>query len=365
MTTIQQPPVLDNAAGYLWVFFTGEGPNAESISLALSDGNDALKWLTLNEGQPLIYSTQGEQGLRDPFILRSHDSSRFYLLATDLLIHQRAGGFHSGQINGSRYLEIFESTDLITWSQQRHVCVSPEIAGNTWAPKAIWDDNQGVYVVYWASNLYDSPNASSRQDVSYNRMMVTTTTDFITFTEPKIWVDVNRGKGLGTIDATVAKADNHYYRFMKEEETMTIRLDVSDNLMTPIIGTSYATTKSNHPDQWRTLGSKIAIGLSNGENSTFTGGEGPCIFPANPDDVNGFQWFLFIDQPGYHDGPNHYIGFASNAISDPSSWQPVSDKLRQQLPQNTKGEKPRHGSIISLTKEEYQRVYNHYFPMKV
>lgn len=360
MCTIQQPPVLKNGAGYLWVYFTGEGTGAEAVSFALSDGNDALRWLSLNKGQPVIFSKYGEKGLRDPFILRSHDGSRFYLLATDLNVHERPGGFHTGQLSGSRYLEIFESTDLIHWSHQRHVQVADVNAGNTWAPKAIWDAEQQLYVVYWAANLYDESDPQKRTSVTYNRMMYSLTPDFITFTPPRIWVDVDRGPGKGTIDATVAKVDGRYYRFMKEEETMTIRLDTATNLLATVVGTDYAAAKEGPADQWRTLGRKIGNGLPNGEGREFTGGEGPCLFPANSGDTNGFKWFLFIDQPGYHDGPNHYIGFAGNDLADPRSWQPVSQKLRQQLPENSKGEKPRHGSIISLTPEEYQRIWQHY-----
>ena len=38
--------------------------------------------------------------------------------------------------------------------------VSPETAGNTWAPEAYYDDELGEYVVFWASKLYadNDPN---------------------------------------------------------------------------------------------------------------------------------------------------------------------------------------------------------------
>ncbi|WKK72537.1 hypothetical protein Q0F99_06230 [Rathayibacter oskolensis] len=55
----------------MWAFFTGEGAGAERVSLAASKGDDALSWNTLNGGQPVFTSTQGTQGLRDPFIVRS------------------------------------------------------------------------------------------------------------------------------------------------------------------------------------------------------------------------------------------------------------------------------------------------------
>ena len=77
---------------YIWAFFTGEGVGGERISLAASRGNDALDWNTLNDGEPLFDSEFGEEGLRDPFILRSPEGDRFYLIATDLKIDGRQIG---------------------------------------------------------------------------------------------------------------------------------------------------------------------------------------------------------------------------------------------------------------------------------
>ena len=59
-------------------------------------------------------------GLRDPFLIRSPEGDRFFLIATDLSIG-RNGDWDRSQRTGSKYLEIWESTDLINWSEQRHV----------------------------------------------------------------------------------------------------------------------------------------------------------------------------------------------------------------------------------------------------
>lgn len=350
-------PAITGGIGYLWAFFTGEGAGAEAVSIALSKGNDALNWYTLNNGEPVIRSQQGEQGLRDPFILRAKDGKSFIMIATDLKIHERPGNsFGTAQMNGSHHIEIFESADLVNWEKQRHVAIAPEFAGNTWAPKAFWDEASQQYIVFWAANLYQEKDAEKRTAVTYNRMLYVTTKDFHTFSQPEIWVDVDQGPGKGTIDATIVKEGDWYYRFMKEEATMTIRLDRTKNLFATVIGNDYAPFDAPET-AWCTIAQQVGTGLPNGEGRNFTNGEGPCVFPANEDDCNGYRWFLFIDQPGYHDGPNHYVGFATNDLADPNGWVPVSDKLREGLPENTKGEKPRHGSVIPLHAEEYQRVY--------
>lgn len=59
-------------AGYLFAYFTGEGTaDGEQIRYALSRGNDPLHWRELNAGHPVLTSTTGEKGLRDPFVIRS------------------------------------------------------------------------------------------------------------------------------------------------------------------------------------------------------------------------------------------------------------------------------------------------------
>ena len=123
------------------------------IYFAASRGNTALKWDEVNNGQPVLESTKGTLGLRDPFLIRWPEGDRFFLIATDLSIG-RNGDWDAAQRKGSRYLEVWESTDLVTWSEQRHVLVSPETAGNTWAPEAYWDHRTPVVRRLRASKLY-------------------------------------------------------------------------------------------------------------------------------------------------------------------------------------------------------------------
>ena len=71
----------------------------------------------------MLTSTKGTQGLRDPFLIRSPEGDRFFLIATDLSIG-RDGDWDRAQRQGSLYLEVWESTDLVNWSEQRHVKIS-------------------------------------------------------------------------------------------------------------------------------------------------------------------------------------------------------------------------------------------------
>lgn len=215
--------------------------------------------------------------------------------------------------------------------------------------------------MFWASNLYDTTDPDERTAPTYNRMMYATTDDFVTFSEPQVWIDVRRGNGLGMIDSSVALVDGTYHRFTKDEASMTIRHEVSTDLLATVTGSLPG--PEGPADEWTLVKERVGSGLPNGEpGRTFTSGEGPSIFPANEDDVNGLDWYLFIDQPNYHGGPNHYIPFGTDDLSDGDAWQPLGSKLRQNLPQNSDGGKPRHGTVIPVTRTEYERVLAAYAP---
>lgn len=361
LTITPLPSEQSENEAYIWAFFTGEGVGGEKISLAASQGNNALNWNTLNNGTPIFTSTLGEQGLRDPFIMKSHNGDKFYMLATDLKISGRAGSFNGAQRNGSKYIEIWESNDLVNWSHERHVKVSSDFAGNTWAPEAYWDDELGEYVVYWASNLYDTEDnaLTVRTKPTYNRMMYATTKDFITFSEPKTWIDVDRRgqAGAGSIDVTVQKQGDTYYRVYKDEKVMKLRQEQSKNLTASIGGagvTDYGTALAG--SDWNEVAVNLGDGQSNGYGGKFSAGEGPSLFPANKGDVNGYQYYLFVDQPNYHGGPNHYVPMATTDISS-GKWTVIGDKMPESnFPQNTDGGKPRHGTVIPVTRAQYQKV---------
>ena len=85
--------------------------------------------------------------------------------------------------HGSRYLEIWESTDLVTWSDQRHVPVSARHAGHDVGAGGDLRPGHrrlrrllGVAVPYAA----DDPDHTGS---TYPRMMYSTTRDFRTFTD--------------------------------------------------------------------------------------------------------------------------------------------------------------------------------------
>lgn len=307
--------------GYGFLYFTGSD---ENIYLAASNGNDALSLTELNEGNPILTSNEGDGGLRDPFIMRSVEGDKFFILATDLCIGCGTS-WDDAQRYGSRYIEIWESTDLVTFSEQRHVLVSPESYGNSWAPEAYYDAELGTYVVYWASGIYDDDD--DRDSLEYQRVVYATTDDFVTFSEPKVWQDA---PPEGRIDSTVIKDGDVYYRFTKAtlDGCADIVQESSSSLTSELA-------------EWTLVAS--CIGGNAGTNNV----EGPSIFKTNPDDVNGERFILIVDE---YSG-NGYVPLESSDLST-GQWT-LNNKYSYPTT-------PRHGTIIPLTTEELEAIKGAY-----
>lgn len=316
---VRQAVQLDTFKGYAFAYFTNNTKAGENIFLAASEGNNALSWMELNNKQPILTSTQGTKGLRDPFVIRSHEGDVFYLLATDLSIGSGTSWGDSVR-TGSLYLEIWESNDLKTWSQQRHVQVSPPTAGNTWAPEAYYDTEFGAYVVFWASSLYEESDVD-HTGATYHRMLYVTTRDFVTFSEPVIWQDA----GMSRIDSTVIQEGDTYFRFTKDEGAG---------------GTGCTDIIQERSNSLRaTLASWTQVTACIGKNAGTSAVEGPTVFKANPNDVHGEKFYLFVDEYSRRG----YIPLETADIANPS-WK-VSASYK--LPAS-----PRHGTVIPVTAKE-------------
>ncbi|KAF2759572.1 Arabinanase/levansucrase/invertase [Pseudovirgaria hyperparasitica] len=323
VASVKRAVQLDCFTGYAFAYFTGNSKEGENIFFAATNGNNALDWRELNNGQPALTSSMGTKGLRDPFIIRSAEGDKFFLLATDLSIGSGTSWSDSVKF-GSRYLEVWESNDLKTWSAQRHVLVSPPEAGNTWAPEAFYDSSIGEYVVYWASSLYadDDPD---RIGATYHRMLYSTTRDFVKFSETSVWQDAGKSR----IDSTVIEVGDVYYRFTKDE-------GAAETGCTDIIQERSDSLRSDL-SQWTQIASCI------GKNAGTSAVEGPTSFRSNPGDVNGDKFYLFVDEYG----DRGYIPLETADVANPQ-WK-VSSSYK--LPSS-----PRHGTVIGITAAELESL---------
>jgi arabinoxylan arabinofuranohydrolase len=303
-----EPRAAVTSGGFLFVTFKGETtPLTEQVYFGLS--RDGRRWEALNGAEPVLVSRLGEKGVRDPFILRSHDGKRFYLLATDLSIHLNKDWKRAVR-GGSRSIVVWESADLVRWSEPRMVRVAAADAGCTWAPEAVYDGAKRDYLVFWAST-------NAGDDFAKQRIWASRTRDFRSFGKPFVYVD----KPHQVIDTTIVHEGGKYYRFSKDEKLKAITLEVGGNLMGP----------------WRDV-----AGFS---LATLQGYEGPQCFllePAAPGRPP--TWCLLLDHYRERAG---YKPFLSRDLSSGKFAPAAGFEFPFRF---------RHGSVLPLTAGEYARL---------
>jgi hypothetical protein len=298
--------------GFLFVTFKGEQtPMSEQIYFALSrDGRD---WEALNGGAPVLVSDVGEKGVRDPFILRLPNGREFCIIATDLSIHLNHD-WGRAVTAGSKSIVIWKSADLVHWTGPNLVKVAADDAGCTWAPEAVYDEQARDYLVFWASK-------NKRDDFKKHRIWAARTRDFVTFSKPSIYID----NPNDVIDTDIARENGKYYRFSKDEKFKAITMEVSDRLTGP----------------WKEVqGFSLA---------KMTGYEGPCCYQLAPAAAGKpAQWCLLLD---FYSRGQGYKPFVCDDLSG-GKFTPAAD-IHFPFPF-------RHGTVMPVTAEEYQRLKETY-----
>lgn len=298
--------------GFLFVTFKGEQtPLTEQVYFALS--SDGRKWNALNDAKPVLVSQLGEKGVRDPFLLRAHDGKKFFLIGTDLSINLNSDWKRAAQ-GGSRSIVVWESTDLVRWSAPRLVRIAADDAGCTWAPEAVYDADTNDYLVFWAST-------SKSDQFAKFRIWAARTKDFTTFGEPFIYID----KSTTIIDTTIVHDGAKYYRFTKDEKRKAITLESGEKLT----------------GKWAEVGGFSLASL--------VGYEGPACYLIEP--ATGTRppvWGLILD---------HY---AKGAGYKPWVTHDLASGKFETAQGFTFPFKFRHGSVLTLSADEYRRLESAY-----
>lgn len=296
---------------YIYTYFRGNiYGDGESQHIHMAASEDGLHWSALNNNEAILKAKLGTKGVRDSFIIRSPEGDRFYLIGTDL---DASGGDWAAYGNkGSKYIRIWESDDLLNWSEERLVEIAPQRAGMMWAPECYYDDATGEYLVYWSTGIVGGNG---------KKIYCAKTRDFYTFTEAQIYKDVD---SEGTyIDTTMTMYQGIYYRFTKRENDITILLETSDEILGDF---------------------KLVKDTINGES----GVEGPAIFKLNGEE----KWILMMD--GYT-GANSGVGYfplVANSLADLKKGN--FERLTSTDYEMPKGAK--HGSFLPITAEEYEAL---------
>ncbi len=293
---------------FLFVHFIDKKHNTElSEQIYFSVSLDGLTWRTLNSENPVIISQTGECGIRDPFIIKSKDGDKYYIIGTDLSVHLRPDSWATCTKNGSHDILVWESEDLVNWSDARVCRVAPEDAGCAWAPEAIYDKKQDNYMVFWASRV--------NYGKGKHKIFQSRTKDFKTFTPPELYIERNSD----VIDTDIVECDGEYYRFSKDETNKCILVERSDSL----------------DGVFEPISSNLC---------TVFGVEGPQCFKL----ADG-KWCLLLDEYAANNGYTPYIteDLAGGIFTKHAEDFHTTVKFR-------------HGGVIPISKAEYDRLIDTY-----
>lgn len=351
-----EPITEEDYEGYLFAHFIGEESElGEQIYFAVS--SDGLNFKDMNQRTPVLVSTVGEKGVRDPYLYRSKEGDRFFLIATDLSIFHRGGwlqneqGYYDASTTGSSNLVFWESTDLVHWGEPKLLNVAPENAGMAWAPEMIYHDETGEYIIFFSSSIM---NPETKYKAKPNAIYYVATRDFVHFSSTRLFIDnqtdgAKDGKERELIDTTIIKIGDVYYSASKDgdnaEENGGIRILRTKTLLEP---TSWE--KVLDLDELGLDISEFGIkGLDNGDL------EGPELFQYNKKDWTNPEipeYGIMADQYNIGGG---YLPLITTDFEDVTnakkSWKILSSKEYSfdQL-------KKRHGTIFRITKAEAEAL---------
>ena len=298
MENIYASPAVSRSGKYLFCHFVGNAPEEERIHFAVS--KDGYNFRPLNNNEPVIIQKYGKQCVRDPYILKGQDGY-YYIIGTDM---KSAEGWVSNHA-----LVTWKSEDLINWTDETIIDVRDfggEFANTnrSWAPQAIWDGEKQSYMVYWAISTVEN-------DVA--QLYYAYTDDFKTITKPEL---LYQRPGIQTIDGDIAFNNGYYYLYFKHDEDQTIAYVKSETLTGP-----YGTEP-------------VVCSLSQ------NGVEGSSIYNITGTD----EWVMIMDEYGKG-------RFFAQQTTDMENFKAVDPGKY-----GFEGVRPRHGSVVAISDEEYEKL---------
>lgn len=306
---------------YLFAYFTGDTVDGQKIRFATS--SDGKNFKTLNNGNYTVTQKTGTQCARDPYLFYSEKENCYYLLATDYDYS------HSNWGDKQSTMTVWKSNDLITWSNETHIDAKniPGIKfdNNLWAPQALWDDAEQKYMVYYSTNV----DGSKAVVYSY-------TSDLFDVTKYSVPQKIGNF-AFSNIDADITKVGDEYVLFVKNEDSNSKKI--------------YAAVSS-------TPNSFSNPVLLNSKNKSF---EGPQLYKTSTGYTLAFDEYGNSGNVWLHEFTNdQFASFVANVKTNPSSID-ISSNHSKTVNQSNDGFAARHGSIISISDEQYNALQNAQF----
>jgi hypothetical protein len=267
-----------------------------------------------NEGLRLLYSTDGMNWKALDSIFLQPQVGKQHLMRDPSMVQGPDGVFHlvwTSSWRGDNGFGYASSTDLVHWSKQQFIPVmqhEPSVV-NVWAPELIYDEASKKFIIIWASCIPGRFNKGIEEDSNNHRMYITTTEDFKTFSETKLFLD----PGFSVIDAVVVKRALHDYVMVLKDNTRperNLKIMFAENILGP----------------WNQLSKPIS--------NQFT--EGPSVLKLHK------NWLIYFDS-------YQIKKYEALSTQDFIHFKNINYKIH--LPEGHK-----HGTIVTITQKKLRKL---------
>lgn len=184
----------------VYMFSTFREPADEGLYLAYS--HDGYTWKDL--GGPWLAPEVGKQKvMRDPSVVKGPDGT-MHMVWTSSWRGDLGFGYAS-------------SDDLVNWSEEQFIPVMAYDTStvNVWAPELYYDDEKMEYIIIWASTIPYKFEKGIEDEKNNHRMYYTTTKDFKSFSDTKLYLD----PGFSVIDCVIVKRGKGDYVLIIKDNT--------------------------------------------------------------------------------------------------------------------------------------------------
>ena len=303
------------AAGYLFAYFEGSGDQNLMEQLRFAVSEDARNWYALNGNRPIVASDSISEsgGIRDPHILRGEDGC-YYIVATDMHTYDPKQGWGSNP-----GIVLLKSKDLVNWTHAK-INLSKDWSGHfgdaywVWAPQTIYDRKAGKYMIYFTLQRNDRKTLITYYAYANK--------EFTAFeSEPKVLFSAK----YGSIDADIIEKDGVFHLFYKGNTKDENGKEIKN-------GIQQATSKK------LTGPYKEDFKYIDAYAGTRTSVEGSGVFKLNGRD----EYILMYDL--YSSGRYEY-----QTSKDLKTFTREPQSFRKDF-------FPRHGTVMSVTAEELERL---------
>ena len=303
------------AAGYLFAYFEGGGDQNLMEQLRFAVSEDAQNWYALNGNRPIIASDSISEsgGIRDPHILRGEDGC-YYIVATDMHTYDPKQGW-----GANPGIVLLKSQDLVNWTHAK-INLSKDWSEHfsdafwVWAPQTIYDRKARKYMIYFTLQRNDRKTLITYYAYANK--------DFTAFeSEPKVLFSAK----YGSIDADIIEKDGVYHLFYKGNTKDENGKEINN-------GIQQATSKK------LTGPYKEDFKYIDAYAGTRTSVEGSGVFKLNGRD----EFILMYDL--YSSGRYEY-----QTSKDLKTFTREPQSFRKDF-------FPRHGTVMSVTAEELERL---------